>query len=196
MSQNITSPPLPIQDGIRFRLVPEFPGYCVGDDGSVWTCWANGGWGQGRRYLSWQLGGRWRHMKASRCKRSGRLRLTLHHCSGKLKCVSVHTLVLTAFVSPRPAGLVCCHWDGDPANNELGNLRWGTPADNSADRDRHGRTPSGESAGGAKLGEADVRQIRDLLRAGERQKDVAARFNVCPNTIGWIARGGTWKDLV
>jgi hypothetical protein len=35
----------------------------------------------------------------------------------------VHHLVLEAFVGPRPEGLVCCHWDGDPGNNRLENLR-------------------------------------------------------------------------
>jgi hypothetical protein len=29
---------------------------------------------------------------------------------------------LEAFVGPRPPGLVCCHEDGDPANNRVENL--------------------------------------------------------------------------
>jgi hypothetical protein len=32
----------------------------------------------------------------------------------------------------------CLHGDGDRANNRLGNLRWGTPDENVADRVRHG----------------------------------------------------------
>lgn len=55
----------------------------------------------------------------------------------------VHALVLTAFVGPAPEGTECCHWDDDPANNHLTNLRWGTRADNMADYERnHGHRQS------------------------------------------------------
>lgn len=50
----------------------------------------------------------------------------------------VHHLVLEAFVGPRPSGLVCCHNDGNEANNTLLNLRWDTPSENNRDRVRHG----------------------------------------------------------
>lgn len=42
----------------------------------------------------------------------------------------VAPLVLTAFVGPRPDGHVVLHLDSDPANNTLGNLRWGTQSEN------------------------------------------------------------------
>lgn len=51
----------------------------------------------------------------------------------------VAPLVLEAFVGPRPRGTECCHWDGDPTNDALSNLRWGTSKENSADQMRHGR---------------------------------------------------------
>lgn len=45
----------------------------------------------------------------------------------------VHTLVLNSFVGPAPAGCECCHFDDDPANNRLDNLRWDTRAANMQD---------------------------------------------------------------
>lgn len=51
---------------------------------------------------------------------------------------SVHRLVLTAFVGPQPEGMEGCHFDGDPANNCLDNLRWDTRSGNTYDRVRHG----------------------------------------------------------
>ena len=57
---------------------------------------------------------------------------------GSVRNVTVHTLVLEAFVGPRPEGLVCRHLDGDPLNNRLENLRWGTPEENSQDSIQHG----------------------------------------------------------
>lgn len=53
--------------------------------------------------------------------------------------VSVHRLVLLAFVGPRPSGLMVRHLDGDPSNNHLANLRYGTPQENNLDTLRHGR---------------------------------------------------------
>lgn len=50
----------------------------------------------------------------------------------------VHRLVLTAFVGPPPNGYEALHGDGNPANNHLSNLRWGTRSDNLRDRVRHG----------------------------------------------------------
>lgn len=47
-------------------------------------------------------------------------------------------LVLGAFVGPRPDGHVCCHWDDDPANNRLENLRWDTASANRLDSVRNG----------------------------------------------------------
>jgi hypothetical protein len=50
----------------------------------------------------------------------------------------VHLLVLETFVGPRPVGHEAAHWDGDPRNNALANLRWCTRAENAEDRRRHG----------------------------------------------------------
>lgn len=51
----------------------------------------------------------------------------------------VHALVLEAFVGPRPEGMVCRHLDGDPTNNTVENLAWGTHSENQYDKVEHGR---------------------------------------------------------
>lgn len=50
----------------------------------------------------------------------------------------VHHLVLEAFVGPRPPGMKGCHYDDDPSNNSLGNLRWDTTSANAFDSVRNG----------------------------------------------------------
>lgn len=50
----------------------------------------------------------------------------------------VHRLVLLAFVGPRPPQREVAHWDGDPANNLLSNLRYATKSENYQDSVRHG----------------------------------------------------------
>lgn len=50
----------------------------------------------------------------------------------------VHKVVLETFVGPCPSGLEALHRDGNPTNNQLGNLRWGTRGENILDAVRHG----------------------------------------------------------
>lgn len=58
---------------------------------------------------------------------------------GKKKTYRVARLVLTAFVGPCPPGMEACHWDDNPENNYLRNLRWDTRSANQIDRIRNGR---------------------------------------------------------
>jgi hypothetical protein len=50
----------------------------------------------------------------------------------------VHRLVLEAFVGPAPEGTEGLHWNDDPADNRLQNLRWGSRPENEADKIRNG----------------------------------------------------------
>ena len=61
------------------------------------------------------------------------------HTSLKKKNVFIHRLVLEAFVSPCPKGMICRHLDGNPTNNNVSNLKWGTYKENHEDRVKHGR---------------------------------------------------------
>lgn len=53
----------------------------------------------------------------------------------------VHRLVLTAFRGPCPIEQEACHWDDDPTNNHLSNLRWASRSSNGRDRVRNGIDP-------------------------------------------------------
>jgi hypothetical protein len=55
------------------------------------------------------------------------------------RTVFVHQAVAAAFLGARPDGLVVRHLDGNPSNNSLMNLRYGTSAENAYDRIAHGR---------------------------------------------------------
>lgn len=62
-------------------------------------------------------------------KKAGHMHVQL----GRANRFYVHHLVLNAFVGPAPAGHECLHWDDEPSNNHLSNLRWGTRSENLAD---------------------------------------------------------------
>lgn len=54
----------------------------------------------------------------------------------------VHREVAKAFI-PNPDNLPCVlHWDDNPSNNRVDNLRWGTRVENGADRVRNGIDPN------------------------------------------------------
>lgn len=76
-------------------------------------------------------------LRAGLNKRGGYPLVNLH-TQGKGQSRTVHSLVAEAFIGPRPEGMEVCHNDGDPANNHLDNLRYGTHSDNSLDQLRHG----------------------------------------------------------
>ncbi len=58
---------------------------------------------------------------------------------GVAEVVHVHRVVALAFLGPPPPGQIVRHLDGDPSNNTLANLAYGTYGDNERDKVRHGR---------------------------------------------------------
>ena len=120
--------------------------------------------------------------------------VTLHR-NGRDIPFSVHRLVLTAFVGPRPRGNQCRHMDRCKANNALTNLRWGTGVENCDDKRRHGTSPDCQRNPAAKLTNQAVLEIRALLRSGVRVKTIAGRYGVTPEAIYLMRQGKTWKTL-
>lgn len=86
---------------------------------------------------------------------------------------TVHSLVLEAFDSPRSPGFVCRHLDGNPTNNHISNLSWGTPSENHRDCYEYGGTH-----GRGKLTREQVLAIRCRLSEGARQADLAREYGV------------------
>jgi len=54
----------------------------------------------------------------------------------------VHRLILETFVGQASEGLECRHLDGNPHNNRLDNLAWGSRKQNMDDRAEHSRNGS------------------------------------------------------
>jgi HNH endonuclease len=115
----------------HFRTIEGFPGYRISSDGVVQTRWS--------RTVYKTLTDTWLPLKPVRRGRYSKVNLS----DGIRKVARyIHRLVLEAFVGPCPPGLICCHNDGEPANNRVENLRWDTYQANENDKFRHGTRPS------------------------------------------------------
>lgn len=66
------------------------------------------------------------------------------YVDGARKRLTVHVLVAREYLPPRPSSKhEVRHLDGNKANNDVGNLAWGTQKENADDRESHGRTSRG-----------------------------------------------------
>ena len=173
--------------GDLFRAIDGFPGYRVGEGGQVQSCWNRVG-RRGGMTETWlplkPIPDRWRHLSVNLHRDGRKIRRFVHH------------LVLEAFVGERPPGSICCHWDGDPANNRSSNLRWDTCKSNCDDMLRHGNRGRGETASRARLKEAEVREIRRMMAGGASPDDLADRFGVGGSNIRAIASGRRWRHIL
>lgn len=122
----------------------------------------------------------------------GYLVISVYRPGGKSRLIAVHIMVCETFHGPRPPGHQAAHHDGDPLNPSAENVRWKTPAENAADKIRHGRTIDGERNGAAVLTLAQVREIR---ASGEHPAILARRYGVSRPTIYDIRSGYTWARV-
>jgi hypothetical protein len=116
------------------------------------------------------------------------------------KSVFIHRLVLEAFEGPMPANMVCCHKDGQRANNKLPNLRYDTHKNNEADKTKHGTSCIGEKHGSAKLTDKDAAYIRKaykrLSHKNSNARCLAEKFGVSKSTIEKIVNGRYWREAL
>lgn len=181
---------------VEYREITGCPGYRVSNTGIVQTCRGKKGLGPGGGHGSKSiLTNTWKTLKTYPNHHGGHLRVVPYRADGTHPMRFVHHLVLEAFVGPCPEGMEACHFpDSDPKNNSLCNLRWGTHADNEADKVVHGTAVRGEMVSVGKLTTDQAREIF-LLRGKERQAETARRFNVSINNIGSIQTGRIWGWL-
>lgn len=74
-------------------------------------------------------------------------------------------------------------------------LKWGTVAENNADKERHGTKPIGEKTGLAVLCADSVREIRQLSKCGLSQRKIAPQFGVTAGTIQAVIERRTWRHV-
>jgi len=176
----------------RWRAIPDFPGYEVSDHGRVRSYLKN------RKLQGGPTGFEWivckKPQRILKQNMRGQYPYVVLRDGPRNWTVKVHTLVLIAFVGPRPDGLMCCHNDGDPTNNHLDNLRWDTGSANMQDMIRHGRYKNGPALAARKFNASEIQQIRIERRNGAVYRELAKRWDTTPMPVFYICVGETYKD--
>jgi hypothetical protein len=166
---------------IEFREIPSAPGYRASNTGEVESSF-KGEWQRLRLQIVTKGRKRYKFI---------RIRYT-----GSVRNVTVHRLVLEAFVGPCPPGMEGCHNNGDTFDNRLENLRWDTRVANHGDKRSHGTHKEGSQIVGAKFDEAIVEEIIVMLVEGKSGREIRKRFKVSPKLLNKIARKTHWKHVV
>ncbi len=142
-----------------------------------------------------------RSMKRHVNLKPGLTKFNYHHVGlykdGKTKTSRVHRIVGIAFI-PNPENKPQInHIDGNKINNHVSNLEWNTASENLYHALATGLRPSsvGVLNGGAKLQEADVRDIRMFVKAGFSYLNISRVYPVCDQAISDIINGKTWSHV-
>lgn len=171
---------------LEWRECKGFPSYEVSNDGQV------------RRRVDALQGQKARRagsMLKPKRARSGHLMVRLYQ-NGRAHTPRIHRLVAVAFLGDPPGPqYVCCHNNGNPADNRLSNLRWDTQAGNLADTLRHGTRAQGATHGMAKLTAEQVLELRRRRAGGERCGALAREYGVSHGAVSLLTRGKTWAAI-
>ena len=98
-------------------------------------------------------------------------------------------MVAEVFLSrDRFEGAIVLHNNGDNADNRVENLRWGTYAENTADRAVHGTLGKTRSV-------EEIQEIKRLYEMGFHQREIARVFRTTQSYVHMLVTGKQRKDV-
>lgn len=127
-----------------------------------------------------------RVLRPGKYNRSGHLSVVLGRGTNGIQ---VHYLIALTFIGERPEGYDIRHLDGNPQNNRIENIKYGTRSENILDVYRQGnkwRNTSKEQAV----------EIKELLKNKELKcTEIANIVGVTDNVVYHISNGGAFSWL-
>ncbi len=182
-------------NGVIVRQVVDWPiGYGIDEDGNFWSRRVRKRSPFGRGGSISVLGKEWKPRKPSP---SGKYWSVIVRWKGKLLHKYVHTIVLEAFVGPRPNKHEARHFpDRDTSNNKLSNLSWSLRSVNHQDKHTHGTALTGEKNNLAKLTINNVRDIRRRASNGMPTGAIARSLGFPDSTVRHVVKGRSWRHVI
>lgn len=164
-----------------WAIVDGFPFHRVTLDGQVLTCKRRGA---PKKSFSWTL------MRVSNGNHGYKV-VSLSGPGGR-KSFLVHRLVCSAFIPNTQSDPQVNHIDGNKMNNHFSNLEWASAYKNI----NHAlATGLSKKVKNSKINEEAAAVIRERLRMGVKQKDIAASFNISISTVSRVKLNQSWKDV-
>lgn len=126
-----------------------------------------------------------RILKPGKYCKSGHVSVVLGHGENGSP---VHQLVALAFMGATPEGMEILHNNGNPKDNRLSNLRFGTRTENILDVYRQGKK-------WRKAGIDEVKEIRKRIGKGEKGVDISKDMGLSQQIISSIKTGRSFGWL-
>jgi len=165
-----------MQPAYERRAIPGYQGYYADTEGSIWSTRR----GQMKR-LAPCIETKWGHSHVA-----------LHAGVGiPARQEKVGRIVLMTFGRMPEPGEEACHRTGNPQDNRIGNLRWGTKADNSADRTAQGNAVTRRS-----LSVTDIAKLRIAALIGKSDRALAQQFDISHTQVARVIHGESWPFRV
>ena len=124
--------------------------------------------------------------------RDGYKRIKLTHGGSTLR---LHREVLKAFSRKPKEGELCRHLDGNPQNNNISNLKWGTPKENAQDCLKHQRNPFqllvGEDSPVSKFSDDVIAEIRTCHEVGFSYREIIEAYGISKAHVSYIVNNKT-----
>lgn len=112
------------------------------------------------------------------------------------KRFQVHRAVLMAFRGLPGKGQEAMHLNGNPEDNRLANLAWGSKKENQSHRKIHGTNLASGNHPSSTITEEVAQLIWDDLVIGKTgRKEIAEKFKVSVAIVHGIAQGRTWQSV-
>jgi hypothetical protein len=117
------------------------------------------------------------------------------------KRIRAHRYSYQKFVGSIPEGCLVCHKCDNPSCVNHEHLFIGTPSDNTKDMHKKGRAVFNmkglpmKMLPNSKLTKEDVLKIRELIKEGKKQIDIAALFKIHRSTVLHIKKRFTWYHI-
>jgi len=120
--------------------------------------------------------------------------VVLRH-GGSSKSYYIHRLVAETYIRSPKLGEQVDHKDGNASNNNVDNLRWVTPKENTRYAIERGSFLTGDSCPWAKNSAVVVRRICEALSKGKTVRGIADELEVSKSLVNKVKYRVNWRSI-